>query len=683
MAQKTNSFERFWKELKRRKVVHVITVYAAVAFVILQLVDMVAEPLRLPVSTKALVIVLLCIGFIIAVFVSWVYDITPAGVKKTKPVSALKHIDQTAHAVSSGWKIATYASGVIIVALVAINFFSRRNLSVDISRLDKSIAVLPFVNNSGDTSNTYFINGLMDRITSNLEMVRELRVISRTSVMQYRNTAKSIPDIAKELKVSYIVEGTGQKYGTSLSVVVKLIRAKGKETQLWAKPYEKEIKEVRDFIRLQSEIAQSIATELKAVITPEEKQLIEKVPTDNLTAHAFYQRGREEEGKFPYHTLTSSSTIFTRDNPSIKDKHALEIAEKMYKTALKYDSTFALAYSGLASIYWGKNYFKDYFSEYFLDSVLFLANKALSFDDQLPDAYYIRGAYYSEIGINEKALEEFDKTLELNPNYWLAYLGKGYLYFNEADYVKAIEYLQEAASRCRGSGLSRVYQLICLTFNFSGFDEIALTYGLEAAKLETDSVKYYFWLFMFESDKQKQLAFLEKGYKMDSTNNLILEYMGSYYHTNGQFKEALDFIRKYLIRLKEQGITRVNNMHRIGQLYSKIGIMDSADYYFIKQIEYCNEAIRLGRPYGIYYAYYDLAGVYAFMGDNKKAYENLKIFNQRQRMPKWAVEYLQTDELFNSIRNEPEFQKIAREVEAKYLAEHERVKKWLEEQGML
>ena len=95
MAQKLNSFEKFWKELKRRKVVHVITVYAAVAFVIMQVVDMVAEPLRLPVSTKALVIVLLCIGFIIAVFVSWIYDITPAGVKKTKPVSELKHVDHT------------------------------------------------------------------------------------------------------------------------------------------------------------------------------------------------------------------------------------------------------------------------------------------------------------------------------------------------------------------------------------------------------------------------------------------------------------------------------------------------------------------------------------------------------------------------------------------------------------
>src|SRR5512136_1174986 len=110
MVQKANSFERFWKELKRRKVVHVITVYAAVSFIILQLVDMVERPLRLPDWTTALVIVLLCIGFIISVFVSWVYDITPAGIKKTKPASAVKLTDQTIAPKSSGWKIATYLS---------------------------------------------------------------------------------------------------------------------------------------------------------------------------------------------------------------------------------------------------------------------------------------------------------------------------------------------------------------------------------------------------------------------------------------------------------------------------------------------------------------------------------------------------------------------------------------------
>jgi hypothetical protein len=96
MAHKTDIFERFWKELKRRKVVHIITVYAAIAFVILQLVDIVARPLQLPLWTEAFVIVLLCVGFVIKVFVSWIYDITPAGVKKTKPVSAIKQSDQVA-----------------------------------------------------------------------------------------------------------------------------------------------------------------------------------------------------------------------------------------------------------------------------------------------------------------------------------------------------------------------------------------------------------------------------------------------------------------------------------------------------------------------------------------------------------------------------------------------------------
>jgi predicted membrane channel-forming protein YqfA (hemolysin III family) len=101
MALKSNSFERVWKELKRRKVIHLITVYAAVAFVILQLVDMVSQPLHFPEWTQGIIIVLLCIGFIISVLVSWVYDITPAGVRKTKPISAVKHTDMVAHAVSS------------------------------------------------------------------------------------------------------------------------------------------------------------------------------------------------------------------------------------------------------------------------------------------------------------------------------------------------------------------------------------------------------------------------------------------------------------------------------------------------------------------------------------------------------------------------------------------------------
>jgi TolB-like protein len=682
MAQKTNSFERFWQELKRRKVVHVITVYAAVAFVIMQVVDMVTEPLRLPDSTKALVIVLLCIGFVIAVFVSWIYDITPAGVKKTKPVSTIKHTDHVTTTTSSGWKITTYVSAIIIIALLAFNFISKRNLNADISKLPKSIAVLPFLNESPVDSNKYFINGIMEEVLTNLQKIKDFRVLSRTSTDQYKGQDRpTIPEIAKKLNVNYVVEGSGQKYGNTFILRVQLIKGKGKETHLWAKSFEQEIKEVKDYIKIQSQIAQAIAAELKAVITPEEIQLIEKISTANLTAYDFYQKGREEEGNFSYYDITTSSTFGNLYNPSAKQ--SIERAEKMYKTAFQYDSTFALAYTGLAGIYWSKNYYKDYFSENFLDSVLLLANKALSFDNQLPDAYYIRGMYYNEKGNNKEALENFDKTLKLNPNYWLAYFGEGDLYYHDNDFVMAIKYFREAELYIHGSGLSDVLKRIYLMLYFSGFNELASNYINEVVKLESDSCSYYFWKSMFEGNSQKRLELLEKGYSIDSTNTLILEYLTDYSWGIGQYEEGLRFYKKYSNRLKEQGILRVNTMQQVGYIFSNMGLKDSADYYFNKQIEYSNDAIRLGRTY-TNWAYYDLAKVYAFMGNKIKAYENLKNFNKSPRMPKWFADNLKTDDpLFDSIRNEPEFQQIVRDVEAKYNAEHERVKKWLEEQGML
>jgi adenylate cyclase len=258
MAQKTNSFERFWKELKRRKVVHVITVYAAVSFVILQLVDIVEQPLRLPDWTTALVIVLFCIGLIIAVFVSWVYDITPAGVKRTKPISTVKNFDKTTSSTSSRWKIATYVSGAIIIALVAFNFISKRNLNAGISKLEKSIAVLPFINDSGSDSTTYFINGLMEEILNNLQKIKDFRVLSRTSTEQYKGfSIPTVPEIAKKLGVNYIVEGSGQKLGNFYRLRVQLIAAK-KEKHLWAESYQKEIKGTQDIFSTQSDIAQSM-----------------------------------------------------------------------------------------------------------------------------------------------------------------------------------------------------------------------------------------------------------------------------------------------------------------------------------------------------------------------------------------------------------------------------------------
>jgi len=277
----------------------VITVYAAIAFGILQLVDIIGPSLKRPDWTMTFVIVLLCIGFVISVFVSWIYDITPSGVKKTKPVSELKHVDHTTHEVSSGWKIATYISGAIIIALVVFNFISKRNLNADILKLDKSIAVLPFINDSPVDSNKYFINGLMEEVLNNLQKIKDFKVLSRTSTDQYKGSDRpTIPEIAKKLVVSYMVKGSGQKYGNKFRLRVQLIKAKGKENHLWGRTYEQEIRETTDLFSLQSQIAQAIATELKAVITPEEKQIIEKIPTSKMTAYNLYLKANDYLKKY-------------------------------------------------------------------------------------------------------------------------------------------------------------------------------------------------------------------------------------------------------------------------------------------------------------------------------------------------------------------------------------------------
>jgi TolB-like protein len=516
----------------------------------------------------------------------------------------------------------------------------------------------------------------MEEVLNNLQKIKEFRVLSRTSTDQFKGQNKpSIPAIAKKLNVNYVVEGSGQKYGNKFVLRVQLITGKN-ERHLWAKSYKKEIQTVSDQISIQSEIAQSIAAELKATITPDEKQRIEKTPTASLTAYDFYQKGREAERKFSLTNLSAFSdfTMGSADNTS--NIQAIERAKKMYNTALKYDSTFALAYVGLASVYWNKNYYKEYFSENFLDSVLYLAKKALSLDNQLPDAHNIMGMYYGEKGDHSQALEEFDQAIKLNPNDWMAYYKKG-----------DIKSLQIAASLNHGLELPIIIGSIALSYTDGGFIEKANN-NLEYLKLIAEPIQYLNFA-AYSEHKQgywgKAIEYSKKAYDIDSTNIETLEMLGYCYSFIGQFEESLKYYKKYVERQKASGQLAFIFSHRIGYAYFKNGYKKEAEYYFDEQIDYCIDLIKSDRPWSqLLYTYYDLAGVYAFRGDKVKAYKNLEIFNQRQKEEDlWMVSLIKTDPLFDSIRNEPEFQQIVRDVEARYQVHHERVKKWLEEQGML
>jgi TolB-like protein/Tfp pilus assembly protein PilF len=578
---------------------------------------------------------------------------------------------------SKSLKTKVLAGSLLILALIAIGYFLIPKLVPSNNKVEKSIAVLPFINDSPDQENTYFINGLMDEILNNLQKIKNFRVLSRTSTEKYRGSNKfTIPQIAKELDVNYIVEGSGQKYGNIFRLRVQLIAVKN-EKHLWGESFEQEIKETKDIFKIQSQIAQSIAEELKATITPEEKLLIEKAPTTNLTAYDFYQRGIEEHHKWD---IDNSNTQAERRS------------EMLYRKALQYDSTFALAYIGLSIAYFIKETRPTY-SENYLDSVLIYANIALSYDDHLPEGYFYRGVYYLNTGNREKALEEYDKTLKYNPNFWKAYRNKGYIYLSEwkyLDYVKALENYERALYLNHGPDRPGLLRGLAGVYGFAaGFPEKARYYIEEALKLDGDSTSYLTYLGYLEigdGNYESAIKKLLKAHEMDSNNIVYMINLGVEYCYHKQYKESLKYFKKYTERLKSQGRFPKDNFLDIGYAYWQNGYKKEAEYWFNEQKKESQEEIKLGRTYTYDpgESAYKLASLYAFSGEKEKAYEILRMIDSHSVFPFQVVMDLKEyNPLYESIRKEPEFQKIVKDVEAKYQTEHERVRKWLEEQGKL
>jgi TolB-like protein/Tfp pilus assembly protein PilF len=563
-------------------------------------------------------------------------------------------------------------SGIIVVIAIIITVLLLFNIiggSKQTKELEKSIAVLPFENLSSDEEQTWFSDGITDVIISQLSKISDLRVLGRTSTLKYKEQEekKSITEIGEELGVNFIIEGTVQRQGNKMRISVQLIRTIN-EDHLWSEIYDREY---QDIFIIQSEIAQLIANELKAIVTPEEKQLIEKTPTTSLTAYDFFQRGREEYWKY------------WSDNDN---REALERAEDLYHEALRYDSTFAQAYTGLAWIYWDKHYWETFFSESFMDSVMILTDIALSNDDQLSEAYTIRGRYYYQMGKPEKAIEEYDKAIKLNPNDWIAYSEKGGLYSNY-DLVKSIDSYNKAISLNRGEQLPELLRELSYQYLEAGLLEYYKNYLQKAFKLKGDSLDYYTCFECIEyhhSNFATAIEYNKKRFTADSSNADILFYSGKYCSYIGQYKEALKYYKKALENSKSLSYEKIFSLYLVGWAYWQNGYKEEAEYYFNKQIDYCNKLNELGRVLGDpYHKFYDLAAVYAFRGERDKAYNYLRIFNKRQMVQQsWVIE-INNNPLFNSIRNEPEFQQIVRDVEAKYQAEHERVRKWLEEQERL
>jgi len=656
-----NKLVRFWQELKRRKVIHVITVYAGSAFVIIELINNITEPLRLPEWTPTLVIILLLIGFPFTTIFSWIYDIHPEeGLVKTKPADKKQAGDIPK--LSNRWKIASYVSFVVIVGLVILNILPRAGKK---EILDKSIAVLPFINDSPDQEKMYFINGTMEAILDNLCKISDLRVVSRTSVEQYRNHLKPVREIAGEMKVSYVLEGSGMKDGDNIRLTIQLIDAIH-DRHIWSNSYNRKSEEI---FSLQSEIAQLVAVEIKAIVSPEEKELIEKVPTSNLTAYDLYQKGKDAQ------------RTFESDH---SNQGALATAETLYRTSLQYDSTFARAYLGLANLFYIKYGLDPVLHETFMDSTLEYVNTSLGFDNQLADAYNFRGYVYRMINEDELAIREWEKAISINPNSAAPYIGLGWLGFSTGDYPRTIENFAKATTLERGPDLPGMLRNLGFGLTSIGFYQESVNQYLEALALDGDSAEYYRRMTYAELCAGHLEKTIEAGLKAIEREPQVPDawnYIGEAYINLEQYGKALPYYRTFAERLESLGQRNYYSIPWMAYAYQKNGDTAKCEYYVNDQISLAN--LWIERGISDYEGnYLRLAQVYAITGEREKAIANLRLFDQYGHTSV-HVHFLKGNPMFESIRNESEFQQIMADMDAKYQAEHGRVRQWLEDNDML
>jgi len=371
-------------ELQRRKVYRVAAAYVIAAGFIIQIASAVFPAWELPNWTLRLVIVLLLIGFPVALILAWAYDMTPQGIQAT-PTAPGGHRRRNIALLIVAGVIISVAAGFFLLPLASAR------------KIDKSIAVLPFQNLSAEKENAYFAEGIQNEILTKLATVRDLKVISRTSTAKYQSKPSNLKTVAQELGVSTIVEGTVQRAGDKVRVNVQLIDARA-DSHLWAKSYDRDFKDV---LSVESEVAAQIADALKANLSPSESHVLAAARTENTEAYDLFLRGQYE-----FHQAQSSLSADAYDR-----------ADAFYRQALARDPNFAEAAAELARNRLSRHWFVSPLAPAELEEVKSLIDRALVLAPNSPEAHFALGLFfYWGHRQYENALAEFNRTLELQPN---------------------------------------------------------------------------------------------------------------------------------------------------------------------------------------------------------------------------------------------------------------------------
>ena len=553
-------------------------------------------------------------------------------------------------------------SGVFVLLLLAALLIFVVNSEEPIpSDQEKSIAVLPFKNDSNDSTNIYIINGLMESLLDNLQKIEDLRVISRTSVEKYRHNPLTIPEIARELNVSYLVEGSGQKIGNQILLNIQLIEA-STDKHLWAERYKRE---AGDIFELQLEVAKSIADAIEAIITPEEAARIEKVPTTNLEAYDWFLKGLE-----PFQMET---------------REGLLEAIPYFKKAIELDPEFALAHADIAISYALLDIYQV--EKKYTDQIDYHADKAMLYDPKLPQSLIAKATSHNIEGEFDLALPYLEKALEYHPNSSrvINILADFYTRF-VPDTEKYLEYalmgidLDIAAHDSVDA--SYIYLHLSNALMQSGFVKEAEKY-MEIS-LEYNPENYY-------TELLKPFVLLAGGGTMLQTKELLIQLLNKNPGNHYIMKEIgvlcyymRDYDCAYSYFSKMQKLAEAEGMDlysgekaKMAIILAKMGRTEESQQYIREYQEFAENDQSLYRDLS-------LAVYYSLVGNTDLALEHMELFSEQEKYPYWYILFLGMDDpLFDKFDDIPEFQKILQRIELKFWKYHKEIKDSLKQKGLL
>ncbi len=540
-----------------------------------------------------------------------------------------------------GYKITALIVGVAVIIVIVTVAFLNRNMP-SFQDGEKSIAVLPFKNESSDSSNVYLINGLMEATLNNLQQLQDLRVVSRTSAEKYRNTSKSIPEMARELNVKYFVEGSGQKIGDKILLNIQLIDA-ATDKHLWARQYRREAK---DIFELQEEVARNIASEIHVALTPEESSRIEKKPTENLEAYYDFLRGRD---------------LFYRSG-----RNDLEASIPWFKKAIEKDPEFAEAYATATMVF----YYLDIFNskKQHAADIESYADKAILYDPESSVCLTAKALSFAAKQQFDLSIPYFERALERDPRNGLV------LHFLTEFYNIHVphppKYLEYAIQKVK---VSHGEDSATTSFNYfhlsnalvqNGFVDDALRYSTKCLQLDPNNyfggfVRAYIY-YAIDTSCERTKDLLIKEWKKNKMRFDIQQEIGKVKYMMRDFSGAKAEYDSSLAIMNRFGMDIYRHEYlRIASAYAHVGENEKARYYV-------NEYKAFAEKDKTMYKELFLTMYYSYAGDNEKAMQLFKHFAQTQDNFLYWLLLLRTDPLADNLKKHPEFDATMKIIEDKF-----------------